>query len=57
MYRKGQILQVSLKSIEAQQVQQQRKDLMQHYKMDGSGLIKYLIAKEHYQVRKQLNLI
>jgi hypothetical protein len=57
MYRHGRILQVSLKSIEAEHVQQQRKDLMQHYKMDCSGLIKHLIAKEHYLIRKQLNLI
>lgn len=57
MYRKGQIIQVSLKSVEAEKVHQQRKDLMNHYQTDFSGLIKYLIAKEHYLIRKSLNQI
>jgi len=57
MYRKGQIIQVSLKSVEAEKIHQQRKDLMNHYQTDFSGLIKYLISKEHYLIRKSLNQI
>ena len=57
MYRKGLVFQVSLKSREAQKVLQQRDELMLHYRMDASGLMKHLIAKEHYAVRRQLNLV
>ena len=56
-YRKGLAFQISLKSREAEQVLQQRNELMNHYRMDASGLIKYLINKEHYAVRRQLNLV
>ena len=48
---------VSLKCREADKVLQQRNELMDYYKMDASGLVKHLIAKEHYAVRRQLNLV
>ncbi len=56
-YRRGLIFQVSLKSREAERVLQQRNELMAYYKMDASGLMKHLIAKEHYVARRQLNLV
>ena len=55
--RKGMLFQVSLKCREADKVLQQRNELMDYYKMDASGLVKHLIAKEHYAVRRQLNLV
>jgi hypothetical protein len=56
-YRKGLVFQISLKSREAEKVLQQRNELMDYHKMDASGLMKHLIAKEHYAIRRQLNLI
>jgi hypothetical protein len=56
-YRKGLIFQISLKAREAEQVLRQRNELMDYYKMDASGLVKHLIAKEHHAVRRQLNLV
>ncbi len=57
IYRKGLVFQVSLKSREAEKILQQRTELMDYYKMDASGLMKHLIAKEHYVIRRQLNLV
>ena len=51
------MFQVSLKTREAKKILQQRNELMDFYKMDASGLMKHLIAKEHYAIRRQLNLV
>ena len=55
--RKGMLFQVSLKHRESERILQQRNELMDYYKMDCSGLIKHLISKEHYSVRRNLNLV
>jgi hypothetical protein len=47
---------VSIKLREAERILQQRDELMEYHKMDASGLMKRLIAKEHYAIRRQLNL-
>jgi hypothetical protein len=57
IYRKGLVFQVSLKSREAEKILQQRNELMDYYRMDASGLVKHLIIKEHYAIRRQLNLV
>jgi hypothetical protein len=55
--RKGILFQVSLKYRESEKIMRQRNELMDYYKMDASGLVKHLIAKEHHAVRRQLNLV
>ena len=57
MNQKGKSLLISLKNIEKDKVHQELNDLKSFYKKDASGLIKYLIAKEHYLIRKSLNQI
>ena len=57
IYRKGLVFQVSLKSREAEKILQQRNEVMDYYKLDASGLMKHLIAKEHYAIRRELNLV
>jgi len=46
-----------MKTIEKDKVHQELNDLKSFYKKDASGLIKYLIAKEHYLIRKSLNQV
>ncbi len=55
--RKGLLFQVSLKYRESEKILRQRNELMDYYKMDASGLVKHLIEKEHYAIRRQLNLV
>jgi len=55
--RKGMLFQVSLKYRESEKILRQRNELMDYYKMDCSDLVKRLIVKEHYVVRRQLNLV
>jgi hypothetical protein len=57
MNQKGKSLLISLKKIEKDKVHQELNDLKSFYKKDASGLIKYLISKEHYLIRKSLNQI
>jgi len=51
------LFQVSLKYRESEKILRQRNELMDYYKMDCSDLVKRLIVKEHYVVRRQLNLV
>ena len=57
MNYKGKTLLISMKTIERDKIRQELDDLKNYYKKDASGLIKYLIAKEHYLIRKSLNQI
>jgi hypothetical protein len=57
MNPKSKALLVSIKAIEKDKVHQELQDLKNFYKKDASGLIKYLISKEHYYIRKSMNQI
>ena len=57
MNYKGKTLLISMKTIEKDKIRQELDDLKGFYKKDASGLIKYLISKEHYLIRKSLNQI
>ncbi len=57
MNQKGKSLLISMKNIEKDKVRQELNDLKDFYKKDASGIIKYLISKEHYYIRKSLNQI
>jgi hypothetical protein len=57
MNYKGKTLLISMKTIERDKIRQELDDLKCFYKKDASGLIKYLISKEHYLIRKSLNQI
>jgi len=57
MNHKGRTLLISMKTVERDKIHQEIDDLKDFYKKDASGLIKYLISKEHYLIRKSLNQV
>jgi hypothetical protein len=57
MNHKGKTLLISMKTVERDKIHQEIDDLKDFYKKDASGLIKYLISKEHYLIRKSLNQV